>query len=172
VNEAGLWEEMWLWSVPYGFVALLTILMFVASFCLLMYAKFHSQKRVRFFDSLISLAFLSVAFILETAMNYYFSFQDHNYAIWASYCLYLSDPLSSTFIPITLLFAIHLPLSCRQKKYISRTQGTPDEASVTNSIWNQQPSHTTWHGTHSPYEVSEVTSLAKDQNQQEYGTLM
>ena len=29
INEAGLWEQIWLWNVPYGFVALLTILLFV-----------------------------------------------------------------------------------------------------------------------------------------------
>jgi len=83
INEAGLWEDIWLWNVPYGFVALLTILPFVASwFCLLgrgiRNAKFQKLIEVGSFDSLISLAFLSFAFILETTCNYYFSFQDHN----------------------------------------------------------------------------------------------
>ena len=69
------------------------------------------MSKAGFFDSLIASAVLSFAFILETTFNYYFPFQDHNYAVWASYWLYLSDPLSSTFTPITLLFAIHLLLS-------------------------------------------------------------
>ena len=156
INEAGLWEQIWLWNVPYGFVALLTILLFVASFCLLgrglRNAKFQKLVEVGFFDSLISLAVLSVAFILETVCGYYFTFQDHNYAVWASYWLYLSDPLNSTFIPITLLFAIHLPLSsvivricCKyQRQNLIHTQRTFDQATFRSSTWIQQPSHTTW----------------------------
>jgi len=183
INEAGLWEQIWLWNVPYGFVALLTILLFVASFCLLgrglTNSKFQKLVEVGFFDSLISLAVLSVAFILETICGYYFSFQDHNYAVWASYWLYLSDPLNSTFIPITLLFAIHLPLSsvivhicCKyQRQNLIHTQRTFDQVTFRSSTWIQQPSHTTWDPPHSSNEDSEIVPFARHQQQQEYGNL-
>jgi len=181
INEAGLWEQIWLWNVPYGFVALLTILLFVV-FCLLKRgfknAKFQKLIEVGFFDSLISLAILSFAFILETTGNYYFSFQDHCYAVWGSYLLYLSNPLSSTFIPITLLFAIHLPLfsmivrtcSKYQRQNLIRTEGMFDQATFNCSICAQQPSHTSWNPSHSSNEDSEIIPFAKDR-QQEYGNM-
>ena len=155
----------------------------MASFCLLgrglRNAKFQKLVEVGFFDSLISLAILSVAFILETVCGYYFSFQDHNYAVWASYWLYLSDPLNSTFIPITLLFAIHLPLSsvivricCKyQRQNLIHTQRTFDQATFRSSTWIQQPSHTTWDPPHSSNEDSEIVPFARHQQQQEYGNL-
>ena len=55
INEAGLWEQIWLWNVPYGFVALLTILLFVVSFCLLK-RGFKNAK----FQKLIEVDFLTL----------------------------------------------------------------------------------------------------------------
>jgi len=99
------------------------------------------------------------------------------YAVWGNYWLYLSDPLSSTFIPITLLFAIHLPLSsmiaricCKyQRQNLMRTFDQATFRSI--STWIQQPSHTTWNPPHSSNEDSEVMPFVRHQQQQEYGNM-
>ena len=179
INEAGLWEQIWLWNVPYGFVALLTILLFVVSFCLLK-RGFKNAK----FQKLIEVDFLTLlspwqsCHLHSSWKLHYFSFQDHRYAIWGSYLLYLSNPLSSTFIPITLLFAIHLPLSSMivrtcskyQRHNLIRTEGMFDQATFNCSICAQQPSHTSWNPPHSSNEDSEIIPFAKDR-QQEYGNM-
>ena len=180
-NEAGLWEQVWLWNAPYGLVALLTILLFVASFCLLKRglrnAKFQKLIEVGFVDSLITLAVLSLSFVLETTSGYYFSFQTQ-YGFWGAYWLYLQDPLNSTIIPLMLLFAIHLPVSstiartcCKHRRQHNlihvRARTEFDQATFNDSEWIQQPSHTTWNSPHSSNEDSEIIPFAKDQQRQE-----
>lgn len=170
-HTAGFWEQIWLWNVPFGLVDILTLLLLVTSLCLvkrgLKIAKVQKLIEVGYLDSVISLAILSFAFTLATTINYYYSFQEiHHSVSWVAYVLYVPYPFIVTLIPVSLLFAIHFPLSsliaraCRkcQRKKSSLEKDIEiekDLKTIPKSDWRpvNQPSHTTWNPLHSEASV-------------------
>jgi len=171
---AGLWEDIWLSSVPFGLVAVLTLLLFTASLCLLGYGiKTAKLEKL----ALIEVGITHIVFFLASLAIIYLllpfqSFIQQRFTV-------ISGPIAVMLIPSTLLIAIHLPLSsfvtCVCKKYWIQTHSHREYNQATlhrSSDWSgiQQPSHTTWNPLHSSVEISEVTSLARDKQQQNYGT--
>ena len=67
-HMAGLWEQIWLWDIPFGVVAFLTLVLFIASLCVLVYAvkttKAHKLIEVGILDYVLLLAFLVFIFLL------------------------------------------------------------------------------------------------------------
>ena len=49
-NTVGMWEQIWLWDVPFGIVFFLTLVLLIGSLCLLGYgiknAKVHNYKLI------------------------------------------------------------------------------------------------------------------------------
>ena len=172
---AGLWEDIWLSSVPFGFVAVLTLLLFTTSLCLLGYG-IKTAKIEKF--ALIEVGITHIVFFLTLLALIYVllpfqSFTHQRFTV-------ISGPIAVMLIPLTLLIAIHLPLSsiitCVCKKYRIQTHAHREYDQTTLhriSDWSgiQQPSHTTWDPLHSSVEISEVTSLARDKQRQNYGTV-
>ena len=68
-NTVGLWEQIWLWDVPFGIAAVLTLVLLIGSLCLLGYgiknAKVHNYKliEVGIIDYLLLLVFLVLVFL-------------------------------------------------------------------------------------------------------------
>ena len=186
VHIAGSWEQVWLWYVPFGLVAVLTLGLFLASLCLLGYriksARVKKQIVVRIIDSVISLALMLALRILQTTAYFHFIEQDR-YLFVVIYAI--CDPLSAAVIPLALLLAIHMPLSavivkctsCKhpghhpvggdQRSSERRTQHDSSDWSMIN-----MPSHTTYEPPHSSYESSETAPFAngKQQKHDNYGS--
>ena len=119
-NTAGWWEKFWLLYVPFGIASFVILVLFVGSLCQLGYgiksAKVHNYKliEVGIIEYLLLLAFMVFASCLFF-LTFVFSF-----FIWQRFVYWLflaiSTPLIGTFIPLALLFAIHIPISatCNQ----------------------------------------------------------
>lgn len=177
---AGMWEHIWIWYVPFGIVAFLTTLLFVASLCLLGYRIKNTQVErtivVGIVDSVISLAVMCVLRILQT-IAYFCEFKQGRFVFRVLHGI--AAPLSA-FIPLALLMTIHLPLSSvivgqkrqRRQSFLEDDCATAhNKTNHDSSDWSviHQPSHTTWNPPHSTNQVSETTPLARDQPVQNYG---
>jgi len=174
-----------LWNVPFGLVVLITLVLFIASLCLLGYAikdsKAQNVIEKVITDSIFSLVFLtvmSVLCVLEVTTQTY-SFSNQQLGVWVVYAI--STPLGHFFIPIALLMAIYLPLFSMIAKYTHRKQQSqPREGYglVTlenrtlhhSSDWSliNKPSHSTWEPLHSSNEDSENVPLIHDKLKQDY----
>ena len=151
-HMAGLWEQIWLWDIPFGVVAFLTLVLFIASLCVLVYAvkttKAHKLIEVGILDYVLLLAFLVFIFLLYFIELLARSFSS-NYRLFIFWMLTaISSPLSGTFIPIALLLAIHLPISSTIF-FIQGRIHREGESNVINesletpySLWTPQPSST------------------------------
>ena len=167
-NTAGLVEQTVLWTVPFGLVALVILALFIA-LCWLCYAscKLGISKGMDSLPSLaISLIFLFftvVMYTLEVAMRSY-SFYHNDLVTWKAYAV--SAPLGQLAIPLALLVAIYLPLSCEHSKCCKRksqSQIQEGEGEVTYplSSFEYVPSETNWEPLHSN-TASEATPLVEN----------
>jgi len=185
IHTAGLVEQIVLWDLPFGLVVLITLVLFIASLCLLGYAikdsKAQNVIEKVITDSIFSLVFLtvmSVLCVLEVTTRTY-SFSNQQLGVWVVYAI--STPLGHFFIPIALLMAIYWPLSSVIAKYAHRKQQSPPREGyglVTlenrtlhhSSDWSliNKPSHSTWEPLHSSNEDSENIPLMHDKLKQDY----
>ena len=163
VNTAGLDEQIALWTVPFGLVALVTLALVITALCWLCYASCKFGIRRGIVDSFPSLAaslfflfFTVVMYTLEVAMRSY-SFYHNDLGTWKAYAV--SAPLGQLAIPLALLVAVHLPLSCKCK---SQSQ-IQEEEKATNptSSFVYVPSETNWEPPHSDTST-EVTPLVQN----------
>ena len=167
-NTAGLDEQIVLWTVPFGLVALVTLALVIIVLCWLCYAStFRIRKSI--VDSVPSLAaslfflfFTVVMYTFEVAMRSY-SFYHNDLGTWKAYAV--SAPLGQLTIPLALLVAVHLPLSCKgckccKRKSQSQIQEGEGEGEVTyhSSSLEYKPSETNWECLHSD-TASEVAPL-------------
>ena len=148
-------------DVLYALVALLIILLFTASLCLLCFvtkdAKFQNLiKTAGVIDFLSFLIFLVLVFsldITEAGIQAAALSNNSSCGLWISYAVI--TPFSAMFIPLPLLVAIHLPLSflmahtCR--KHPQPTHKGSEIATFRRSSRETQPSHTTFDSPHSSY---------------------
>lgn len=179
-DQAGLWEEILIWEVPFGLVAILVLGLFVTSLCLLLkHTKVHRLIEVGVLHYAFLLALLSLLFFLLAlriiCLVYYFSVKGQHFTLWVTDSI--AYPLTVTFIPLALLIVIYLPLSamiaraCHKRKKQIAVHQECDQATVhRSSDGQQQPSHTTWSPPHSFIEDSENVPLVRDQQQQDYGS--
>ena len=173
---AGLWEEIWLSSAPLGLITVLTFVLFTVSLCLFGYGvKTARVEKLALIEvgitHLVLLLTLLIVVLLDLLSPIH-SFTLQQFTV-------VSVPIAYMLIPLTLLITVHLPLSsmiacvCKKYQLQSHAHGEYDQATLhRSSDWSgiQQPSHTTWDPLHSSVEVSEVTSLARDKQQQNYGS--
>ena len=109
-NAIGQAEQIALWDVPFGLMALLTLVLFIAALCLL--RQIIKTCKLEVINSVVIFVFLIITFamcILELA-TCDVSLAEYIYAAWIVYAL--STPLGQLAIPLALLVAVHLPLSC------------------------------------------------------------
>ena len=161
-NPAGLWEQIWLWDVPFGIVSFVILVLFVGSLCQLGYgiknAKVHRLIQVGAVDYLLFLTFLvfasflyAIALIADTST---LSKGDH-FISWNFFAV--TSPLIGTFASLGLLVAIYLPISATCILYHRRhqyqeidNQAHEDEPHTVNrSDAIDVPSDTTWDPPHS-----------------------
>ena len=167
-HTAGFWEQILLGKIPFGLVALITLVLFITSLCLLR----HAIKNVKL-DSLLSIAFLVFMCMLLFAQE--LVIPSHNgYIAWIS--IAISTPLCGTFTPLALLAVIHLPLSsmivCACCKHQRHSECDQEEEQVTlhrSSNWSllHQPSHTTWCSPHSSIDSVDFSFVKL----QDYGSI-
>ena len=185
-NAIGQAEQIALWNVPFGLMALLTLVLFIAALCLLCCAVKNTKLQrlidVGITDSVFSLSILAIMFVLcvlEVVSRTY-SFKHQDVAFWIVYAV--STPLGRAFIPLALLVAIHLPLSstiarpcCKRQKSI---QGEKYLKTVHNSShWSviNADSDTAWESPHSYTDEEEkfertLRALVIDK-EEGYGTI-
>ena len=100
IHMAGLWEQIWLWDVPFGFVAFLTLVLFIASLCVLGYGvkNIKTQKliEVGILDYVLLLAFLVFIFFLYSLeiIARSFASSQQSFEFWLLNAL--SSPLSGS----------------------------------------------------------------------------
>jgi len=170
IHTAGLWEQIWIWDVPFGVVALLTLVLFIASLCVLGYGvkNIKTQKliEVGILDYVLLLAFLvfilflySVEIIARTI-----AFSQHRFESWLLNAL--SSPLSGTFIPLALLVAIQLPISSTifgvQHKRQRRSHREGESKTINESASSLDTPYTHWSSPHSFCDISHVDELQED----------
>ena len=179
-HEAGLWEQIGLWVVPAGLVALLNFGLFTASLFLLCFAmkntKLQKLIELGITDSILSLSFLALVFvlwplevILTAAINS--ATKQPLFGLWVAYGM--ATPVIITLVPLVLLLTIHLPLSLmiihvcyKHPRRSNVLYGERDQATVHSSSVIDQPSHTTWNPSH---EDLEKVPLTLEQQQPGYG---
>ena len=139
----------------------LTLILLVATLCLLGYgiknAKLHNYKliEVGIIEYLLLLAFMVFASCL-VFLDFAFSFFiQHRFVHW--FFLAISYPLIGTFIPLALLFAIHIPISatCKQHQHHKRESQVHREEelkTINKSDAIEIPSYTTWDPPHSSFD--------------------
>ena len=163
IHIAGLAEQIALWTVPFGLVALVTLALVAVTPCQLCYASCKFGIRRGILDSLPSLVtslfflfFTVVMYTLEVAMRSY-SFYHNDLGIWKAYAE--SVPLAQPAIPLALLVAIYLPLSCKRRSH----KQIQEEEKATNrpSSFVYVPSETNWEPPHSD-TAKEVTPLVQN----------
>ena len=159
-NTAGWWEWFWLWNVPFGIGFFLTLILLVATLCLLGYgiknAKVHNYKliEVGIIEYLLLLAFMVFASCLFFLL-FVFSVIQQRFVYWIF--LAVSSPLIGTFIPLALLFAIHIPISATCKQHVhhkreSRVHREEELKTINKSDAMEIPSYTTWDPPHSSFD--------------------
>ena len=165
---AELWEQIWLLTVPVGFVGILIMILFTALLCLLLYKikKARVDRKVLIevgvTNVICFIAFLSLIIVLYP----FYSDTQHFNAIFV--------PLITMLVPLTLLMAIHLPFSsmilqlCSKHPQHRHTSGECDQATLQKSSNRKQPSHTTWTPSHEPSELTPVVGCEQQHN---YGTV-
>ena len=164
---AELWEEIWLSTVPFGLIIALILLLFTVSMCLLGYKikKAKAGRKALIEVGVTNLILFIVVLVITNVLlpnkipvNIQIGSYTMNFAV-------ITLPLIVMLVPLTLLMAVHLPLSsmilriclkCRQR---SHTSGECDQTTVHESSDSQQPSHTTWTPPHScsdlePFELT------------------
>ena len=162
-NVAGRWEQIWLRNVPFGIAAFLTLVLLIGSLCLLGYgiknAKVQNYKliEVGIIEYLLLLFVLVFAFCLAFLI-FAFSIFTHNqqrFVYWVFSAIY--SPFIGTFIPLALLFAIHIPISaaCKQHQHCkgkSQAHWEEEPKTINKSDAIEIPSHTTWDPPHSSFD--------------------
>ena len=137
----------------------LTLLLLIATLCLLGYgiksAEVHNYKliEVGIIEYLLLLAFSVFASCLFFLIFAFSSSIQQRFV----YCFIfaISTPLIGTFIPLALLFTIHIPISatCKQHhKRESRVHREEDLKTINKSDAIDIPSYTTWDPPHSSFD--------------------
>ena len=153
-NTAGWWERFWLLYVPFGLAFFLTLSLLVATLCQLGYgiksAKVHNYKLIEvgiieYLLLLVFLVFASCLVVLFFAVRF---FVPQNIFVYC-FIFAISTPLIGTFIPLALLFTIHIPISatCKQHQHHKRESQVHREKelkTINKSDAIDLPSHTTW----------------------------
>ena len=171
LSNAGILEQTWLWDVPFVTIAFLTSILFTVS----LYQLGRGIKKAKVEKmALIEVGITNIVFFLTfliLAVLWYLQ-QTNTYITWL--LIGISIPLALTLTSLATLFAIHLPLSfiiacayCKRRQKTSRS--IYDATTVHQSTDRHQPSFTTWDSPHSSAD-SEITSLIRDQQQQNYGS--
>ena len=169
-NSAGLWEQIWLWHVPFGIASFMIPLLFVGSLCQLGYgiknAKVHGLIQVGAVDYLLALTFfVFMNFFISIKASFTLS-KRHHFILWIFNAV--TYPLIGTFATLALLVAIYLPISATCILYHRRNQyqeidnqAHEDEPITLNrSDPVDIPSHTTWDPPHStPYGLMSSNKL-------------
>ena len=174
-KQDGWWEQLALWDIPFGIVALLTVFLFIASLCLLCYGTKHAQVKklilVAIANSIVPLALMFVLRILQ--MTAYFFYKVNRTVAFSLRLLYgIAAPLTGNLIPLALLVTIYLPFSLIVVKRTHRKQAqdpTLQNKTLHFSTMLNAPSHTTWDSPHSPSEESEHAPISSS-SQPNYGT--
>ena len=168
IHTAGLWEQIWLWFIPFGFAAFLTLVLFITSLCtcVLGYGgkdiKAHKVTKVAILDYVLLLAFLVFIFFVRIAR---FAFDQHRFVYWVLDAL--GSPLLATFIPLALLVAILLPtLRTRLGKQHRRqsqiySEGEPKSVNESDGTF-----YTHWTPPHSTITTSLLSSQRNSELQQ------
>ena len=178
IHIAGLVEQIVLWDLPFGFVVLLTFVLFFTSLCLLGCTLKNSKaqnliERV-ITDSVSSLFFLAVIFVfgvVEVITHAYLPVNKQNLGVWVVYAIL--TPLGGVFIPVALLTAIFLPLSlltdkCTHGRRKKQGKVTLEKTTVQhNSDLYCQPSETVFEPSH---EDLEDVPLVSDKQKQNYSS--
>ena len=169
---AALWEEVWLFTVPVGFVGILMMLLFTVLLCLLICnIKNARTDRRTLIELAVTNCIFFIAFFIGFFINIIFitlSFALHHSSPTVAQFTLLLIPIAPMLIPLTLLLAIHLPFSsmiariCPKHPQHSHMYGECDRTTVHRSTNWHQPSHTTWNPPHSFNEASENTPFVRD----------
>ena len=160
-NTAGLWEQFLLWNVPFGLAFFLILILLVATLCLLGYgiksAKVHNYKliEVGIIEYLLLLAFMVFASCLLFLLFAFSSSIQQRFVYCFIYAI--STPFIGTFIPLALLFAIHIPISatCKQHQHHkreNRVHREEDLKTINKTDAIEIPSYTTWDPPHSSFD--------------------
>ena len=162
-HTAGRMAQIVLWNAPFGFVALLTLMLVIAALCLLCCSFKKSKLKL---NSIVILVFLVITFamcILEVA-TCDVSLEHYDYGTWVVFTV--SAPLGQLAIPLALLVAVHLPLSCKDRKCCTHKHHHKDNSrkpsieipTSPNSDGQSQPSDTVFVPEHEPTDIDYCTT--------------
>ena len=180
-HTAGAWERRWLWDIPFGLAALLMLVLFIASLCLLGYGiKYAHVQKLAIGDSVISIALMFVLRFIQTIP--YDAIKQDGFVFRVVNAVI--DPISDGFVPLALLMTIHFPFSsvigkcrcCKHQNKVGEDLGCDQAVSQTTAHWSSdwsvinKPSYTMWDCPHSSSEFSEAEPFARDSQKQAYGT--
>ena len=157
-HVAGLWEQIWLWFIPFGAAAFLVLVLFIASLCVLGYAaknaKAHKWIKVGILDYVLVFALLFFVYFLYVFGSASFGFGRFN--SWMIRAI--GAPLTATFIPLVLLVTIQFPISSTifglQHKQQSRIHREGESKTVNESNSSLDTPYTHWISPHSSITTS------------------
>ena len=147
-----------LWNVPYGLVALLTLVLFIVALSLL--RRTIRRCNLGLTNSIIIFVFLIITnamCILELTTCITLIFRCDHHDTWVAYAV--SAPLGQLAIPLALLVAVHLPLFCKRHKRRKRRRGQRERRNETATVHDSSntdvPSDTEWYPPHSEQPEAE-----------------
>ena len=122
VTTAEMWEQIWLWHVPYGIVTFMILVLFVGSLCQLWYgmknAKVHKLIEVGIVDYLLFLGFLvflSFLYLLEVIAHS--SLKQYRFVFWVvPAVLYVHLPCKFLSIYLSLMLYFTSGISIKREK--------------------------------------------------------
>ena len=169
VTTAEMWEQIWLWHVPYGIVSFMILVLFVGSLCQLGYgmknAKVHKLIEVGIVDYLLFLGFLvflSFLYLLEIIARS--SLKQYRFVFWVVPAVF--SPLIGALGTLALQIAIYLPISTaihhkrhQHQKRKSRVYGEDEPNTMNKTDGVELPSVTTWEPSHSSFEDVPFTEM-------------
>ena len=158
IRTEGYFLKIGVWNVPYGVVALLTLVSFITALCLL--RRTTRRWKLGLINSIVIFAFLVTTFtmcILELTACVYLKFDRCDLIFWLVHAV--STPLGQLAIPLALLVAVQLPLFCKRHKRRKRRRGQRarqnETATVHDSSNTDVPSNTEWYPPHSEQAEAE-----------------
>ena len=147
-SNNGFWEQMMLWYVPFGLVALCSFGLILAMVVVFVWMHCRELIRVRI-DGIIKetcllLGFLVVfciLFLIEVVSRLVLRTNENIYTLWLVYAI--STPISGVVIPIGFFSYLQCKLCCINHKQGEELDGTLEDRTAPESSRVSAPSVTT-----------------------------
>ena len=166
-SKEGFWEQMLLWYIPFGLVALCSFGLILAMVAVFVCMRYREVIRIRI-DGIIKETCLLLAFLvvfcllclIEVVTRLVLYKNESIYTLWLIYAI--STPISGVIIPIGFLSYLQCKLCCcTNRKHGHELDDTLEDSTVPKSIQVSAPSVTTTQKFHTSSKGENEASITE-----------